>query len=446
MNTGAFVLLFSPLVAAAPQPILKTRVETSLPKTRVEPVRKDSQVGYFYHISEDPYESTNIYSDDSYADVLSYVQERTDYWADYVLAPQIPGDEDKKPYWKAAGGVVPWETSDYVPPRIPQLYEHKDAPNIVFVLVDDWGWNDVGFRSTYMSWTTPTIDNLAAEGISLENYYTAYSCIPARGAFLTGRYPIRLGLWESGEGAQLPLNETTLGQEMKSAGYRTYMIGKWHLGYSTNQHTPTMRGFDYYYGYWNGYVDYWTKEYGDYLDLHEGIELVTDESEIDATLHNGYLLQSKAEMVIKDHAANFADEPMFLYYAMQLIHGVWSAPQTFLDRCGSPTDDATDDYVQSVEYNYCALNVMLDEAIANLTCTLEQSGMGDNTILLIVSDNGGESTVVGNSYPWRGQKGSYYKGGMMGTAIIHSKLLPDDVRGTTYDGYMHVTGKHLAPH
>jgi arylsulfatase A-like enzyme len=218
------------------------------------------------------------------------------------------------------------------------------------------------------------------------------------------------------------------------------MVGKWHLGYSTVQHTPPQRGFDYYYGYLNGYVDYWTKSYGGYLDLHENTDLVTNEDEIDPTLHNGYLMQTKAEAVIADHAENYADQPMFLYYAMQLIHGVWSAPQDYLDRCGMPESD-TDDYVNSVEYNYCALNVMLDEAVGNLTCALQSNGMAANTILVIASDNGGESTIPGNSYPWRGQKGSFYKGGLMGTAIVHSQLLPSTAWGTTYNGLMHVTGE-----
>jgi arylsulfatase A-like enzyme len=188
-----------------------------------------------------------------------------------------------------------------------------------------------------MSWTTPTIDRLASEGIKLENYFTSYSCVPARGAFLTGRYPIRLGLWEAGEGAELPLEETTIAQELQSAGYRTYIVGKWHMGFSTPEHTPTYRGFDSSYTFWNGAIDYWNKTYSGYLDLHSGVDLVTDEDEISPSLHNGYLMQTKAEVAITDHAENYADQPMFLYYAMQLIHGDWTAPDVFKDRCGVPS-------------------------------------------------------------------------------------------------------------
>jgi arylsulfatase B/arylsulfatase I/J len=371
---------------------------------------------------------------------MNYVKKLTEQWADAVLPAQKPEEGDKKTLWASTNASVPWQTTDFEPPHIVQKYSYDKAPNIVFALVDDWGYNDVGFRSTYMSWTTPTIDKLASQGVILENYWTMYSCIPARGAFLTGRFPLRLGVWQSGEGAELPLGEITLAQEMKSAGYKTYMVGKWHLGYSTWQHTPTERGFDSFYGYYNGHIDYWSKKYGHFLDLHDNKKVVTDKEELDENLHTGHLFQSKVEDVIAKHAANHADEPMFIYYAMQLIHGVWSAPQNYLDRCGVPATAELDDYYDSVEYNYCGLNVMLDEAIANLTCALEKNNMADNTYLFIVSDNGGEKMNPGNSYPWRGQKGAYYKGGMFGTAIIHSKLLPPSSWGTKYNGLVHVTG------
>jgi hypothetical protein len=314
---------------------------------------------FLFDLNTDPTEAVNLdpaMNEEMYERLVT----RSAYWAAQVREAD-PGDlSDKKVVWKEKQGVVSWATNtDFVPPEVPVKYSHAGAPHIVFVLVDDWGWNDVGYRSTHMAWTTPTIDRLASEGVKLENYFTAYSCIPARGALLTGRYPIRLGLWAAGEGAELPLTEVTLAQELKSAGYRTYMVGKWHLGFSTAQHTPANRGFDWSYTYWNGAIDYWTKQYGFYNDLHFGDELVTDPAELSSELHNGYLMETKAEAAIAEHATNYPDQPMFLYYAMQLIHGVWSAPETYKARCGQPA--ITDPNSQDVTYNYCALNVMLDE-------------------------------------------------------------------------------------
>ena len=86
------------------------------------------------------------------------------------------------------------------------------------------------------------------------------------------------------------------------------MVGKWHLGFSTAQHTPANRCFDWSYTYWNGAIDYWTKQYGFYNDLHFGDELVTDPAELSTELHNGYLMESKAEAAIAEHAANYPDQ------------------------------------------------------------------------------------------------------------------------------------------
>jgi len=359
---------------------------------------------YLFDLDVDPNELNNLYSLPQYQSIISSLSDRVKYWETQLLSPQSPPSTDLAPKaWKTCGGICPWLQDDptFKPVNDSQIYHYNNAPNIVFVFVDDWGWNDVGWRSTYLSWTTPTIDSLASEGVKLDNYYTHYSCVPTRGAFLTGRYPVRLGLWEDQESAELPLTETTIAQELRSAGYRTYLVGKWHQGYSTPDHLPNNRGFDSYYGFLNGFTDYWTKKYGSDLDLHDNYEIGTDSSETSQLLHNGYLLQTKAEAAIADHAKNYPNQPMFLYYAMQLIHGNWSAPDRFLERCAIPTID--DAYKLDVEHNYCALNAMLDEAIANLTCTLKASNIHDNTIMVVVSDNGGERTVTGNNYPffWR---------------------------------------------
>jgi arylsulfatase A-like enzyme len=342
-------------------------------------------------------------------------------------------------------------------------YSNPNAPNIVFVLVDDWGWNDVGWRSSYMDWTTPHIDRLASEGIKLENYYSAYYCIPARTSLLTGRYPVRSGTWDNSfESAEhlpheLPVDETTIANELQTWGYQTYMVGKWHVGFSTALHQPLSRGFDSFYGFLTGKVNYWTKEsdYDGYLDLYDGDALVTNPEEISADYHNSFLLQDKAEEVIRSHAEAQSGRPMFLYYSMQMIHSSVSAPQTYLNRCmsstaaaaasssssGASTDDGGSEGDDTLEYqrNYCAMNVMLDEAVANLTCALNKYGFGDNTYLIVASDNGGDKTGLGSSYPFKGQKGSAWNGGVAATAFIHSKLLNDDVKGSSYHGLMHVT-------
>eukprot|EP01035_Chromulina_nebulosa_P017682 gene17682-23272_t len=361
---------------------------------------------------------------------------RCTYWESQVGTTLTAPTSDYT-IFEEYGGVVAYETSDFVPRTVDQIYSYDAAPHIVFVLVDDWGYNDVGFRSTYLSWTTPTFDNLASEGVTLENYYTNQLCSPSRASLLTGRFSLRTGILENT--GELGYNETTLAEEMKSAGYMTYLVGKWHLGLSTLQHYPTNRGFDYYYGYLSGEINYWSKasQYNDYMDLTENLNLVTNETETSDKYHTAYLFADKAQAVIEKHATEYPDKPMFFYYALQLIHSYWSAPSTYQDRCEYPTTSDNDTNFEL--WNYCALNVMLDEVISNLTCVLKETGLSDNTILIISGDNGGNSEINGNSYPFRGHKDTFFRGGVSNTAIINSPLLPDAARGLKYYGQVHIS-------
>jgi hypothetical protein len=177
-----------------------------------------------FNLLEDPYEYNNLYYDESYAEIRHLLLDRAYYWSNQTVQPDSPDTSMVAEYWTKAGGVVPWLSTDFKAIEIEQKYFPENPPNIVFCLVDDWGYNDVGFRSTYMSWTTPAIDRLANEGIVIENYFTHEMCGPSRSALLTGRYSIRTGFWKQKSKAQLRLNETTIAQEFKSVGYRTYMV------------------------------------------------------------------------------------------------------------------------------------------------------------------------------------------------------------------------------
>ena len=266
---------------------------------------------------------------------------------------------------------------------------------------------------------------------------------------MTGRYPVRLGLWdESEDTAELPLSEATLAQELKSAGYRTYMVGKWHLGMSTSAHWPTSRGFDYFYGHMTDSIDYWTKETSDgYLDLQNGNALETSNSQLSSEKHNVYIFEEKVEFLVEHHAEYHADTPMFLYYSLQLMQGSgsYSVPDTYTSRCEYPSAEyIPDDAEQLVEYQYCGMSVMLDEAIANLTCTLEANGMKNNTLIVITSDNGGDAAIRGNNYPFLGSKGDHYRGGLSVAALLHGTVIPESSRGSTYEGQAHVTGEREA--
>jgi len=182
---------------------------------------------------------------------------------------------------------------------------------------------------------------------------------------------------------------------------------------STYEHFPTHRGFDYFYGFLSGAEDYYSKsEYEyydkDFYDLRENIDFVTNKDEMSSDLHSAYLFQRKVENVLESHTHNHPDTPMFLYYSMQLVHMPWTAPDEYLHRCSIPTS-ISDETISDESRNYCAMNLMMDEALANLTCALKRYNMEENLVLIISGDNGGTPSLHGNSFPFRGNKGSIYR-------------------------------------
>src|SRR5258706_1302655 len=136
------------------------------------------------------------------------------------------------------------------------LAHAADKPNIVYLIADDLGNKDAGFRGGKFS--TPNLDKLAASGVTLNNFYVQPFSSQTRAALLTGRYPMRYGLqtmsiipWSQ---FGLPTEDGTLAQGVKDAGYKTAFIGKWQLGHAKPEFWPTRRGFDYFYGTLSGEV------------------------------------------------------------------------------------------------------------------------------------------------------------------------------------------------
>ena len=170
---------------------------------------------YMVDMNTDPFEQNDMLKDmsETTEQLLGRIQERVEYWRQHVGTVETPNVDLKKPAWKKAGGIVPWIEDEIYERETPPLkYSNPSAPHIVFILIDDWGWNDIGYQSTWLSWTTPTVDRLAQQGIKLSNYWTSCLCAPSRGSLMTGRYPFRLGLSEEKAGGELPLSEVTLAE------------------------------------------------------------------------------------------------------------------------------------------------------------------------------------------------------------------------------------------
>lgn len=269
------------------------------------------------------------------------------------------------------------------------------SPNFVIFLVDDLGWDHVGYHGSRLQ--TPVIDQLAAGGVKMERFYSMPLCSPARAALLTGRYPIRYGLqsgvvrpWQK-EG--LPLDEVTLAQVLQKAGYRTAISGKWHLGHWAPEYLPTHRGFDRQYGHYNGMIDYEKHLRLGGFDWHRDDRACHDE---------GYSTDLIAEEAVRFIRQEVKDDPFFLYVPFNAIHTPLQAPQHWLMKV--PQDVPKKDRVLQ------AMLYAVEDAVARVLEALEEKGVRENTLVLFLSDNGGE--IYRSNDPYRDHKETVYEGGV----------------------------------
>ena len=273
-------------------------------------------------------------------------------------------------------------------------------PNIVFILADDLGWKDVGYHGG--SIRTPNIDKLAAEGTRLEQFYVQPLCSPTRASLMTGRYPMRYGLqvgvirpWAR---YGLPLEERTLAQAIKEAGYTTAICGKWHLGHVNSTYLPTSRGFDHQYGHYNGALDYFTHVRDGGLDWHRNDQPAAEEG------YTTDLLAAESVRLIEQHDLS---RPLFLYVPFNAVHAPLQAPESYIAK-----------YKHIEPRNkriYAAMLACMDDAIGRIVSAIDKRGMKNNTLIFFCSDNGGVG--VGDNGPLRGQKAQLYEGGVRVPAI-----------------------------
>src|SRR5215510_2503422 len=197
-------------------------------------------------------------------------------------------------------------------------------PHIIYIVADDLGWKDVGFHGSDIR--TPNIDKLAEGGARLEQFYVQPMCTPTRAALLTGRYPCRYGLQTlvipTPAKYGLPTDEWLLPQALKEAGYRTVMVGKWHLGHADRKFWPRQRGFDYHYGSMVGEIDYYTHSSANVLDWFRNNQRVKE---------NGYVTQLWGRDAVAQINAHNPATPLFLYLAFTAPHAPYQAPQAYLD-------------------------------------------------------------------------------------------------------------------
>ncbi len=280
--------------------------------------------------------------------------------------------------------------------------EPKRPPNFVFIFTDDQGYGDLGcYGATDLA--TPGCDRMAAEGLRFDCFYAAAPvCTPSRAALLTGRYPVRTGLTHvlrPHSGGGIDASEITLAEALKTQGYATACIGKWHLGHRP-EHLPTRHGFDSFFGlpYSNDMSKWYLRE--------PPIPLLRDEEVIEQPVNQATLTRRYTEesvRFIREHR----DEPFFLYLAHTMPHVPLAVSPEFK---GTSSRGLYGDVVQE-----------LDWSTGQILDTLKEEGLDDNTLVVYTSDNGPWLWMGrdgGGAGPLSQGKGSTFEGGMRVPCIV----------------------------
>ncbi|MEH6593088.1 MAG: sulfatase-like hydrolase/transferase [Halioglobus sp.] len=304
-------------------------------------------------------------------------------------------------------------------------------PNIVVIVADDLGWADVGFRGSPIQ--TPNLDRLASEGVELSRFYTTPSCSPTRAALMTGRNAFKLGIayatimpW-SNNGVHP--EERFMPEAFRDAGYQTAMFGKWHLGHAQETYHPNQRGFDHFYGHLHTEVGFYPP-----FSNQGGKDFQRNGVSIDDKGYETFMLVDEAATWLSKRDQ---EEPFFIYLPFLAPHSPLDAPQEFKDKyrdlednrgpARSPVDQISEmarkaGRATSKRQIYAAVVDAMDHAIGNLMATLEEEGVADNTIILFMSDNGGQS-IFGSggadNSPLRGGKGEVFEGGIRNVSLMH---------------------------
>jgi arylsulfatase A len=280
-------------------------------------------------------------------------------------------------------------------------------PAIVLVVMDDLGYGDIGSYGVPDA-RTPNIDRLAREGVKLTQFYAnAANCSPTRTGFVTGRYQQRYGIeWPlgsmPGDSARgLPPSETSLPRLLKSAGYATGLVGKWHLGWDPAFH-PNRHGFDEFWGFLGGYLDYYSN-LGEFArhDLYHNAQVVHDTT---------YLTDA-----ITAHATGFIEahrgEPFFLEVAYNATHWPFQGPGLAASERARP-----DRVRDGTRADYVAMLERADRGVGEVLAALDRLGLARTTLVIFTSDNGGE--WLSRNAPLFHRKSTLWEGGIRVPALV----------------------------
>ncbi|NWK54301.1 sulfatase-like hydrolase/transferase [Verrucomicrobiaceae bacterium N1E253] len=294
----------------------------------------------------------------------------------------------------------------------PLLFAGK-TPNLIFILIDDAGYDDFGFTGC-QDWETPQIDRIATQGVRFDHaYVTASICAPSRAGLISGRYQQSFGFEENLTGGLtepiapeqfgLPRNVPTLGSLLQKKGYVTSVFGKWHLGEHDHFH-PNNRGFDHFVGFLGGHRSFWPLE-----KPNQAFNLMNNREVVKTPEYLTDHLGKEAARFVR----NNKEKPFFIYLAYNAVHSPLHARDEDLKALSSIEDKK--------RRVLGAMTIALDRSIGYVLDEIKQQGLEENTLIVFSNDNGGATYLKTNNGGFRGRKGSLWEGGIRVPYSLHWK-------------------------
>lgn len=290
--------------------------------------------------------------------------------------------------------------------------KNNDLPNIVLILTDDLGYNDVGFNGS-TEIMTPNIDSIAKNGVLFTDGYVSYPvCGPSRAGLMTGRYQDTFGFGKNPLFAPkdpnmgLTLSEQTMADMLKLSNYTTLAVGKWHLG-AHESLRPMKRGFDHFFGFLTGGHRFFPEEWtlADETKVkNQGAAYRTKLLRDDQRVEEKEYLTDALSRESVDFIDKNSDKPFFIYLAYNAPHGPLQATQEYLDRY--------DHIEENSRKTYAAMVSAVDDGVGDIISKLKEKGIYDNTIIYFLSDNGGRLRGDSDNGELRGKKGNLFEGGI----------------------------------
>jgi arylsulfatase A-like enzyme len=329
----------------------------------------------------------------------------------------------------------------------------SNPKHVVLFLADDMAYVDMDSLPHKFSNLTPNINDMLTESVRMNRHYSMHVCTPARASLLTGKYPLHIGmqhdLIQLNSPWGLPTTQRTMAEMLQDEGFKTHMVGKWHLGHHAEGFLPHNRGFHTSLGYLTGMEHYYTRTHTLLYDDQYWYDHIYAESEDWSGVEGGAfktedvsdgtygpkLHLQRAKQIIEEHDKSTS---LFLYYSAQNVHAPLDDPPN--DIIDDHMADFINDYSNnSFERSYLRSLVWLDHQVGRVQHYLDEQGILEDTMFVFIFDNGGCHLGGGFSQPLRGGKGMLFEGGVKTNAFVWTSDLSKEARGNTYTNLMHIS-------